>query len=302
MTWVSRHSGSSGRWTVWTGLFVVFASMPACTEPLGDGFGSLDAQAQCLECHSENGPLLPSSPDAGPSDVSVETGHAAHRNLGMGCEICHIVPVEIGESTHIDPAPAEVVFSGKALSGGARPVWNAMTRRCEGTYCHGGVSEGGTSSAPSFADGPGATATCESCHGNPPNTGAHARHMKKGVLCIECHRVPVFASDFGHVDGAPADVTFGGRALLYGLVPWYDGAACHNTYCHGATLGSGTDIDPTWVPLAAGNSACDTCHGNPPLGTHYSDDTDCASCHPSTVNGDGTVNWQAGFHIDGVIE
>ena len=283
-----------------------------CTEPMGDGFGEVDGGQVCLECHLESGPLidrLPNTDTDTDSDTgddvataSLVTGHTAHWSAGYNCDVCHLMPANVGDPTHVDPPPAEVVFSGLSVSGGARPVWNAFTGRCEATYCHGGLSAGGTFSAPSFADGPAATATCGSCHGNPPETGAHARHVFNGVLCTECHIVPLAVSDFGHVDGAPAEVFFSGRAQYLGLAPFYANGQCTNTYCHGTTLGSGRDPSPSWVPLGAGTTSCDTCHGNPPLSSHFEDNTDCASCHPYTVNPDGTINQQTGFHINGFID
>lgn len=301
MRWAAA-SGFHFLKTVWQpgiyGLLLI-----ACTDPLGDGTGALTGQTQCLECHSQNGPLLEDDADAGNSVSAVEWGHSRHQEAGIQCETCHIMPVEVGDASHIGPLPSEVVFFGMAVSGGAQPVWNAVTSRCEGTYCHGGTTRGGTNTSPSFYDVPVVPMPCTNCHGTAPDTGTHARHTQKGVLCTECHLVPVEVSAPGHVDGAPAEIVFGGRALFGGVQPIYTkDSICANTYCHGVTLNSGTNLNPRWVALGPGDTACSFCHGNPPQTTHFPEDTDCMSCHEQTVQPDGTVNWQGGFHMNGIVE
>ena len=125
-----RDRAAARRAQFFSGLY--FALIIFCggctTDPLGDGTGALTGQTKCLECHSENGPLLEDAADAGDSVSPMEWGHARHRKAGIECGACHIMPVEVGDASHIGPLPAEVVFSGDAIAGGATPVWNSMTR------------------------------------------------------------------------------------------------------------------------------------------------------------------------------
>jgi hypothetical protein len=90
-------------------------------------------------------------------------------------------------STGVHPTgwidPNSDAFHGKDIE---RRGWNfALCQSCHGD------DFAGTSGAPSclgcHAKGPTA---CDTCHGVPPMTGAHAAHAVLGLSCAECHAVP----------------------------------------------------------------------------------------------------------------
>jgi predicted CxxxxCH...CXXCH cytochrome family protein len=180
--------------------------------------------------------------------------------------------------------------------------------------CHGDDFRG-KANAPSclncHTDGPTA---CTTCHGQPPTTGAHDKHVSgRGLACAECHHVPATWDEPGHildangnVDPPPAEVTFGALANRDLMPPrrtaaaTYDPATkqCSNVYCHGAILepdSAATNTQPMWNGGAPA-AACGTCHGKPPADHAQSE---CAMCHPKTVAADGTLS---ASHIDAVID
>jgi hypothetical protein len=128
--------------------------------------------------------------------------------------------------------------------------------------CHGADFSGGTANVSCMtchADGPTA---CNTCHGQPPQTGAHATHAAK-YACARCHPTPASYRD-AHLHTGPA--------LLQ--------AQCND--CHGAA-------NPTWVADPA-QAQCGSCHGLPPPG-HA--DNRCAACHPGA---------DAATHANGQID
>ena len=282
------------------GMFMV----PACElDELTDGFG--ETPEDCLRCHAEDGPLVVRDEDV-PKTMSsdmdhIRQGHARHRGANIDCDTCHRVPGDVGGVDHIDGLPAEVHFSGQAASGGVVPRWNADTKRCEGTYCHGGGIFGGTIKAPSFSDPEEILLECDSCHGSPPLSGAHEEHRRATIPCDACHLVPTTVFQEGHIDTAPADVVFGATAHLSGASPKWrpEIRTCEGTYCHGATLTSASATSPRFLPTITSSTACDSCHGFPPPDTHSDMFTDCYLCHASTVTPDNEIDHAAGNHING---
>ena len=167
---------------------------------------------------------------------------------------------------------------------------------------------------------------CGGCHGTPgnpgppagldgavstadPGVGAHATHLNGGALsgpvaCTECHVVPAAIEAVGHMDATPgAEVTFGRLATTGGIVPAYNAVTnrCSNVYCHGASLPGGTNVQPQWTVVNGTQAACGTCHGAPPPAPHVQNNN-CNSCHPNTVNANGTINVAGGLHINGTVE
>ncbi len=168
---------------------------------------------------------------------------------------------------------------------------------------------------------------CNACHGTtadgaPPkdlmgNTattakgvGAHAQHLSDGVLrvavqCGECHLVPSAVSSAGHIDTpTPAEVTFGDLATTGGLNPMWDTttATCSGVYCHGASRTGGTDTTPIWTKVDGTQSACGSCHGQPPsTPPHNANTTQCVDCHDTVVDANkNIINKQ--LHINGVVD
>ena len=115
--------------------------------------------------------------------------------------------------------------------------------------------------------------------------------------------VPGEVGDPGHVDAAPAELVFGALAEQGASDPvWsHESETCASVYCHGATLGGGSNKAPVWTVVDETQAACGTCHGYPPPPPHttYSQ---CQLCHPGTVGADGALDVAGGLHIDGVVQ
>ena len=177
---------------------------------------------------------------------------------------------------------------------------------------------------------------CNACHGNaagnaaldkdraPPvdthgvaatssvTVGAHQAHLNPAngmavpTACNECHVVPATVDAATHLslDGI-AEVAFGTLAKTGAVAPTWDRTItkkCANTYCHGATLGGGTAKAPVWTTVDGSQMQCTSCHGAPPPSPHpVSTLTQCVSCHPDTVNADGTIK-DATKHVNGVLD
>lgn len=167
--------------------------------------------------------------------------------------------------------------------------------------------------------------TCTQCHGSadnpaPPRStndasdtadvtvGAHQSHLRDGTIraaiaCQECHVVPTTVNQAGHVGSSPAEITWGTLATFSDASPTWDRttATCTDTYCHGATLGGGSNKAPQWTTVNGTQAVCGTCHGAPPPPPH-AQSSDCASCHPLTMDGAGGIDIDGGMHINGVVE
>jgi predicted CxxxxCH...CXXCH cytochrome family protein len=213
-------------------------------------------------------------------------------------------PVCADCSTTVHPpgwtTPGSDAFHGKDLE---RRGWDFAL--CQG--CHG-QDFAGKPGAPTclgcHQKGPTA---CDTCHGNPPATGAHAAHGAQALPCTECHVVPQTWDEPGHIldeNRAPIRsprVTFGALANR-DTVPsrrtapaaWdADRGTCANVYCHGGILGdaAASAAQPVWNG-GPSQVACGGCHGAPPASHAQSE---CAMCHPNA--GAGTAR-----HIDGKID
>ena len=170
---------------------------------------------------------------------------------------------------------------------------------------------------------------CSTCHGSAGNpappvatngsdestsslgVGAHQIHVKDGAVhaafdCEVCHPTPDADDPLMHVDSLPAEIEFGGLAVMGDLVPKWDrsDATCANVYCHGAGLeiGGGAFPTPSWTfEDGAHPGSCEGCHGAPPPAPHPQDE-DCATCHPGTVGADGLIDLEGALHIDGKVD
>ncbi len=180
-------------------------------------------------------------------------------------------------------------------------------------------------------EGGGLGVNCTMCHGNPLasfdpahdltnaappvgilggtqttdlDVGQHQAHLNAGPFalafaCATCHSVP---TNLNHVS-EPIVVTLGaaGQALLAANLGTYD-PTTHTctTYCHGSGIAGGTagTKPPAWTQSF---SNCDACHGLPPH-SGSSDLTTCATCHPATMNPDGTLDVAGGKHVNGHID
>jgi predicted CxxxxCH...CXXCH cytochrome family protein len=178
-----------------------------------------------------------------------------------------------------------------------------------------------------LADGLPDKLGCSSCHGSPANAappgavngdtstntiavGAHQPHMlgsslAGAVACSECHVVPTAMNGTDHPDplGRVAPVVFGVLANKSPAEPAWDRKAktCAGTYCHGATLRGGKERPPpVWTKVDGSQVQCDSCHGNPPGGTHPSDSR-CEACHGDVVDAGGIVK-NPSLHVNGIVE
>ena len=176
-------------------------------------------------------------------------------------------------------------------------------------------------------DGLPAEVDCTGCHGQngdptPPvavdgtfgtesiGVGAHQAHMRGSwlagpVACTECHVLPADANGTDHPDplGRPASVVFGPLATKEPASPAWERnkRTCAGTYCHGATLRGG-DVrpPPVWTRVDGSQLKCDSCHGNPPGGTHPQMN-ECEVCHGDVVSAGGVIKNPA-LHANGNVE
>lgn len=167
------------------------------------------ASDECAACHGEpsrsGDGLLRSAP---PRDLSGGTdssypgvgAHSIHlyandTHAAFECAECHVVPERADSPGHADDAaPAELVFGALAKTGGRKPAYDPVARRCDNSYCHG-PSEAVWTEPRSSAE------ACGTCHGLPP-----AAPHPQSKLCSNCHGEVIDAagkliSPSLHVDG-----------------------------------------------------------------------------------------------------
>jgi predicted CxxxxCH...CXXCH cytochrome family protein len=255
-----------------------------------------------------------SAPGTGQADCGTCHGLPPNHKNGDQCSACHASVVDndrkiIAPDRHID---GKVDFADTAAG-------------CTG--CHGGPA----GPAPP-RDLTGQTAP------TALGVGAHqahltgSAHLRGPIACTECHRVPADVSSPDHFGGHgpgdvdiypgaevfPADPAVGALASADGATPRWDraSATCSGVYCHGGgnKLGADTvptiDREPVWT--ATGGLACGgACHGLPPAFAPHLPTmarTDCASCHPRTVDPAGTIivsgppGGETSFHMNGVLD
>ncbi len=225
------------------------------------------SQAACTSCHG----APPAAPHPQRSD----------------CNACH--PATVTEQGTID------VAGGKHLDG----VVEKQLTGC--TDCHG--QAGRTGADPLIAAAPPVGPAGER-DTTDLAVGAHQAHLVAGnvsapIACAECHAVP---TSLDHADGV-AQVTFGPSATRGRLPARWDAstANCAAVYCHGATLPGGLATSPVWTRVDGTQRRCDSCHGNPPPAPHPPD-TDCATCHPGTVDAGGAILVANGLHLNGKVD
>jgi predicted CxxxxCH...CXXCH cytochrome family protein len=168
-------------------------------------------------------------------------------------------------------------------------------------------------------------ASCAGCHGAgdqlapPPGVwlegsktatsergvGAHQAHLAEGELslavpCETCHVVPETIDAPGHLDDPlPAEVVFSGLAQARESTASWDGTSC-TTYCHSSRLPGAEHPEPEWTRVDGSQSACDSCHGFPPGGSHPAGEQ-CYACHGAVVDESNTIIDKS-KHINGVVE
>ena len=281
-----------------------------------------DRPVECTECHvvpdvytaSGHVTLASGQPDLSPAEITFgalamrgeapgRRGPPAIANQTCSNVYCH--GDTLGNSGASHPQPAWTGGASQADCGachGAPPTANDHPNDTECARCHVDHRNPMTLA---HIDGTVQLgipdAGCLGCHGGPtgtnPLSGAHRAHVEgthrlgNPIDCSVCHTVPAELDSPGHIDSA-------GPAELIGEAGEHFVAAdksCSGVSCHGqATV--------TWNARFV--TGCGTCHGIPPVsGLHTADMqlSDCATCHPSTVDGFGNIKFVDGVttHING---
>ena len=289
-------------------------SLAALDTPLRTGPPAWDGTT-CSNIYCHMGPAQ----DAKATNIAPKwRGGAAE----AACGTCHGLP----------PAGHDAKYASNAQCSGCHPSTAPTPARISPASHVDGKVQVGDVVAP-------ATPTCTGCHGTagqnagPPrdasgNTvstalgvGAHQAHLTAAhrlsnpVTCSTCHVVPAALEAPGHVDHLlPATLTFTGLALGDGATPAWNhaNASCSATYCHGGGQAMAGDTNarlrtPVWT-LGSSQAFCGSCHGLPPSTAVHAGKTfpaDCATCHPTTVEANGAIHFDAAgatTHINGAIE
>ncbi|NOY60248.1 MAG: CxxxxCH/CxxCH domain-containing protein [Calditrichaeota bacterium] len=245
-------------------------NLVACQKCHGEDYAGGSAEKSCLNsgCH----PNTPEScttchggvdnnTGAPPKDIGRHTertfkGVGAHSqhvsssqfNRAFDCDQCHKKPQKFNDKGHIDSElPAEIVWGELSKTDGLSPTWDGTT--CSNVYCHGASLTDGTNSNPNWTQT--TSLSCNSCHGLPPETGAHEKHVADLHLdCNICHDGYAKNSSVNeqlHINGKK-DVQL--AAAVGGT---YADGKCSQVICHG---NSGS---PQWT--AEGDFSCISCHG-----------------------------------------
>lgn len=180
---------------------------------------------------------------------TVHNGSSKWGCLSFTCQDCHKKPTELHAAGHVDSElPAELVWGEMAKKDNLSPNFQGTT--CANVYCHGASLKGGALVQPNWIQTD--SLNCNSCHGLPPNSGAHEAHVTNLALdCNICHegyeKNSKFNEDY-HLDGK-RDVI-----LNESVGGSYANGTCSNVSCHG----SGNS--PEWNSQG-GALTCVSCHG-----------------------------------------
>ena len=231
-------------------------------------------------CHGEgDNPAPPNDLDGNSTTSSPGVGaHAMHlasngAHVAVTCEQCHVVPKSTDAPGHADNArPAELVFTGIALTGGRAPNYDPATHTCSDSYCHSGPGTAGIpwpNTAVWTAPRDWTSACGTSCHGTPPG-GSHPASTQ----CELCH-----------TDTAGPGLTIINPAKHMNGVVDVAGGAC--SACHGSEDNPAPPRD-----LAGGSDTASVtvgAHQSHLKGGAFSRAVECAACHlvPADVSAPG---------------
>jgi len=202
--------------------------------------------ASCSACHGDSAktvtpadPLFAAPPvDRTGSSATTSVGVGAHqahltgtllRAQPIACTECHAVPSDL---VHVGPAldtPASFRWGPLATTGGLSPTFNLAPATCSSTYCHGTSLSGGATTVPQWTKVDGSQVACTSCHGNPPPTGQHTRHVSgQGIACVVCHAGYAPVNKANHINGT---VNVDGSLVT----TWTPATQTCTAVCHGST-------------------------------------------------------------------
>jgi len=259
-----------------------------------------------------------SAPATGQADCGTCHGLPPNHANGSVCSACHPAVVDkdrkiVAPDLHID-GKVDFAAAGADATAGSN---------CAG--CHGSAA----SPAPPRSLAGQTAPTARGVGAHQAHLQATA-HLRGPIACNECHRVPAEVSSAGHFTGHgagadadiaaevfPPDPTVGVLAQADGATPAWDvaTATCSGVYCHGGGAKLRTDtasIDRAPVWTAAGDLGCGSaCHGLPPVFAPHMPSmarTDCASCHPRTVDPAGNIivsgapGAETSAHMNGALD
>ena len=221
------------------------------------------AELGCASCHGTTGLGAPPPDLEGNTDVSAP-GVGAHQlhlqasstHAALACTECHRVPAAIDDTGHIDATrPADLTFGTLATTAGASPAYDAQTRTCLDSYCHG-------DGAPVWNEPRSSGEACGSCHGLPPPAPHPASDQ-----CSDCHGTVIdatgtFIAPELHVNGT-VDLGDLGCSACHGQ----SGLGAPPPDLAGSTATSAPGVGAHSVHLQAaqthGAVACGECHQVP---------------------------------------
>jgi predicted CxxxxCH...CXXCH cytochrome family protein len=194
--------------------------MSACRECHGEDYAG-GAGPSCLSCHPATpeacgtchasprdpppfrglgGATDPSHPAVGAHDIHV---HGGAYSVGTACRTCHPAREAIDADGHRDGS-VSLHFSGVAAVAGLSPTWDATSRTCANTWCHGGGLEDRNVESPPWTSA--GAAPCGSCHTIPPETLSTGGPHPDVETCGGCHGMVIddawrWVDRARHVDG-----------------------------------------------------------------------------------------------------
>lgn len=203
-------------------------------------------------------------------------------------------------------------------------------QRCHASDYSGGFTGANCLTCHTQPSGPEACNTCHGSFANPeriappndlagnnetsePGVGAHSQHLHLNEIgpemtCATCHNMDAPGTEpfvFAHIDALPADMKFGGNAILGSALASYDftNNTCANTYCHGnftfnkadapqsaqtfyiADAITGMNQSPVWTAVDNTYNSCgNSCHANPPAGHIEVPEESCGNCHGAVAD------------------
>ncbi|MBI5142218.1 MAG: CxxxxCH/CxxCH domain-containing protein [Nitrospirae bacterium] len=274
---VNFATGYGGIYTAGVGCSATYCHDPSNAGVASPAWGgTLSDVAQCDSCHGGNAAST-SVAGRGPMATGSHTTHVAGQSFD--CANCHSATVTLGNDRLVTGAANHVnKVTNVAFSAGGSYAGS----QCSNISCH---SDGkGNYINPTWG---GTSTGCDFCHGNPPATGVHAKHVKTGASaygstavaydangwinagCGNCHPTSASSHRNGSVDTSLAAADGGTLKSKNGAGAAYTPATgkCSNVYCH--SNGYDTNLvyalTPDWNNSTG--TSCDSCHGNSPNST-----------------------------------